>query len=124
MNRLQWTIGTSLVGISVGQSAIIAHKIDKLEKDGTKQIKLRQSLENARLITMLNGLGLSMMAIRKTSSAKFYFAAIPTTLLIAGTGLFSGIIFYEAFTKDQTFHKFIKFGGSASIFGWLTMALL
>ena len=71
---------------------------------------------------MLNGLGLTMMALRKTS--KPVFASVPTVLLLTGTGLFSGVIFYEAFTKDDRMHWVIKFGGSASIFGWLFMAVL
>ena len=96
---MQWTIGTMLVGISVGQSAVIAHKLDKLQSDPKKQVRLRQSLENARLITMLNGLGLAMCALRKTSRPAF--AIVPTTLLVTGTGLFSGIIFYEALKKDD-----------------------
>ena len=111
-----------LVGISVGQSAVIAHKLDKLQPDAAKQVRLRQSLENARLVTMLNGLGLAMCALRKSSRPTF--AIVPTTLLLTGTGLFSGIIFYEAMTKDDQFHWAIKFGGSSSIFGWLLMGLL
>ena len=65
---------------------------------------------------------MAMMALRKTSRP--VVASVPTMLLLTGTGLFSGIIFYEAFSKDERAHWLIKFGGSASIFGWLTMALL
>ena len=83
---------------------------------------MKQSLENARLITMLNGLGLAMISLRKTHRPKV--AALPMTLLITGTALFSGVIFYEAFTKDESMHWAIKFGGSASIFGWICMGLL
>ena len=122
MKRFQWTLGTAMVGVSVAQSAMIAHKLEKIEPNPTKQIAKRQALENARLVTMLNGLGLSMMALKKTSRPTF--AAIPTALLITGTALFSGIIFYEAFTKDAQFHGIIKIGGSASIFGWFAMAIL
>ena len=79
-------------------------------------------MENARLITMLNGLGLAMISLRKSSRPMV--AALPMSLLVTGTGLFSGIIFYEAFTKDERMHWAIKFGGSASIFGWLLMGLI
>ena len=41
MKQAQWTLGTMLVGISVGQSAIIAHKLDRFEKDMAKQVRLR-----------------------------------------------------------------------------------
>ena len=64
MKRLQWTLGTTLVGASIAQSAIIAHHLPKMEPDTQKQLKLRQSLENARLVTMLNGLGLAMISLR------------------------------------------------------------
>ena len=96
--------------------------MNKLEPDATKQIALRKALENARLITMLNGLGMAMIALRKTSRPKV--AAIPFVSLVAGTAMFSGIIFYEAFTKDERMHWAIKFGGTASILGWITMGLL
>ena len=121
MQRAQWIFGTTLVGVSIAQSAIIAHKVEKIEPDPTKQVKLRQSLENARLITMLNGLGLAAMALRTKSSSK---AMIPTGLLLAGVVLFPGIIFYEAQTKDMSYHSMVKFGGSASIFGWIAMGIL
>ena len=122
LKNLQWAFGTSLVGISIGQSAIIAHKLQKLESDATKQAALRKACENARLITMLNGLGLAMIGLRKTSRPTI--SLLPTSLLVAGTLGFSGIIFYEAFTKDTQFHWAIKFGGSASIFGWICMGLI
>ena len=38
MNRLQWTLGTTLVGVSIAQSAVIAHKLNKLEPDPKKQL--------------------------------------------------------------------------------------
>lgn len=48
---------------------------------------------------MLNGLGLAMVGLKKT--ARPTLSLVPVSLLIAGTTLFSGIIFYEAFTKDE-----------------------
>ena len=122
MKRLQWTLGTSLVAVSVAQSAIIAHGVHKFEPDEHKQIYVRRGLENARLITMLNGLGLGMIALR--NSKRPNLALLPMGMLLAGTGLFSGTIWYEAATKDLTFHGVIKFGGSASILGWLFMGML
>ena len=121
MQRLQWSLGTLCVGTAIGQSAIIAHYLPKLESDSQRQIKLRQSLENARLVTMLNGLGLALISLRQSRSA---VSVLPTTMLIAGTGLFSGLIFYEAVTKDARAHGLIKFGGTASILGWVFMGLL
>lgn len=41
-----------------------------------------------------------------------------------GTLLFSGLIFYEKLYNDRTFVKFIRFGGSATIFGWFAMAFI
>ena len=120
--RLSWTLGTTLVGVSVGQSAIIAHHLGKLETDQAKQMALKKALENARLITMLNGLGLAMIGLRSTKRPALAF--MPMSMLVAGTGMFSGIIFYEAFTKDEQMHWLIKFGGMASIFGWIGMGIL
>ena len=120
--RLSWSLGTTLVGVSVAQSAIIAHHVNKLETDQHKQLALRKALENGRLITMLNGLGLAMIGLRQTKRPAL--ALLPIGLLVAGTGMFSGIIYYEAFTKDDQMHKLIKFGGMASIFGWFFMGII
>ena len=60
-----------------------------------------------------------MIALR--NSKRPTLAMLPMGLLLTGTGLFSGVIWYEAFTKDLQFHGMIKFGGMASIFGWLLM---
>ena len=92
-----------------------------MEPDEEKQAKLRTALENARLITMINGLGLAMIGLKNSRSALVF---LPSTLLLLGTILFPGIIFYEAVTKNDVFHKFIKFGGMASIFGYFAMALI
>ena len=121
---MPWTFGTLLVGVSVGQSAIIAHKLGRLSGgDPERELRLKTSLENARLITMLNGLGLAMSALKKTTRPAPVFL-LPCSLLMTGTTLFSGIIFYEAFTRDASHHWLIKFGGAASIFGWITMGRL
>uniref|UniRef100_A0A7S3I1Q4 DUF423 domain-containing protein n=1 Tax=Favella ehrenbergii TaxID=182087 RepID=A0A7S3I1Q4_9SPIT len=122
MKRLSWTLGTTMVGVSVAQSAIIAHHLHKMEQDEQKKVLLRRALENARMITMLNGLGLAMIALRNTKRPNL--ALLPMSMLVGGTGMFSGVIFYEAFTKDEQMHWIIKFGGSASIFGWIFMGML
>lgn len=74
---------------------------------------------------MLNGLGLMMTALRlgqKPSKSKI--ALIPIALLTVGTCAFSGLIFYEKINNDRTFSGFIRYGGSATIFGWLTIFFL
>eukprot|EP00354_Favella_ehrenbergii_P005330 CAMPEP_0170455070 /NCGR_PEP_ID=MMETSP0123-20130129/3128_1 /TAXON_ID=182087 /ORGANISM="Favella ehrenbergii, Strain Fehren 1" /LENGTH=92 /DNA_ID=CAMNT_0010718027 /DNA_START=32 /DNA_END=307 /DNA_ORIENTATION=+ len=91
-----------MVGVSVAQSAIIAHHLHKMEQDEQKKVLLRRALENARMITMLNGLGLAMIALRNTKRPNL--ALLPMSMLVGGTGMFSGVIFYEAFTKDEQMH--------------------
>jgi len=72
---------------------------------------------------MLNGLGLMMVALR-VGQKNSKFAVVPISLFTAGTFLFSGIIFYSNLQNDRTFNKFIRFGGSATIFGWFAMAFI
>ena len=112
--------GTSLVAISVGQSAFIAHGLKKHEPDPEKQFEMRQHLENARLITMLNGLGLCLISIK----GKGRLSIVPFSLLTVGTGAFSGLIFYSKIYKDDKLNFLVKYGGSATIFGWFAMALM
>ena len=92
-----------------------------MEPDEEKQAKMRTALENARLITMINGLGLAMIGLKNSRSSIVF---LPTFLLMVGTVLFPGVIFYEAIVKNDMFHGFIKFGGMASIFGYFAMALI
>lgn len=72
---------------------------------------------------MLNGLGLMMITIKQGQKAS-RLAVVPVGLLTAGTLLFSGLIFYEKLYHDRTFVKFIRFGGSATIFGWFAMVFI
>jgi uncharacterized membrane protein YgdD (TMEM256/DUF423 family) len=75
------------------------------------------------MIQMLNGLGLMMTSLRiGNKSSKI--ALVPIGLLLSGTLMFSGIIFYEKLTDKKTFSGFIRYGGSATLFGWVTLAML
>ena len=71
-------------------------------------------------MTMLNGLGMCMLSLRSKSKVTL----LPAALLLGGTALFPGIIFYEAYTKDLQFHGYVKYGGMATIIGWFAMALV
>jgi len=51
-------------------------------------------------------------------------AILPISLLLVGSGAFSGILFYEKITSDRTFSGYVRYGGTATIFGWMTMILL
>lgn len=80
-------------------------------------------MQNAALIQMLNGLGLMMTSLRMGNKAP-KVAILPISLLILGSGVFSGIIFYEKLTLDKSFSGYIRYGGSATLFGWMTLILL
>ena len=72
---------------------------------------------------MLNGLGLMMTSLRLGNKSKM-IAVVPVGLLMSGTVMFSGFIFYEKLTEQKTFSGFIRYGGSATLFGWVALALL
>lgn len=101
-------------GASVGYGAYNAHKANASTAD-------RIALENSRGILMLNGVGMCLMSIR-TKNARALM--MPLALLTSGSCLFSGVIFYGKYSGDMQFHYLTKFGGSATIFGWLTIAFL
>ena len=68
---------------------------------------------------MLNGIGLCLLSGRKVAKAKI----LPGSLLIAGSILFPGIIFYSKIYNDKRYTKFVMIGGSASVLGWLFMVI-
>ena len=100
LRRLTWAFGASFVGASIAQGAVIAHGLHKFEPVLHEQQKLRFSLESAKNMTMLNGLGMCLIALRTKSS----LAIVPAALLLGGNVLFPGIIWYETHTKDKRFH--------------------
>ena len=71
---------------SVAEGAFIAHRAN------ITSVADRQALDNSRSMLMLNGLGLMLVSLRAKKSSSLI---VPLTLLTAGTGLFSGIIFWE-----------------------------
>lgn len=70
---------------------------------------------------MLNGLGL-MMASLRIGGRKTKFAVIPISLLVLGTGAFSGLLFYDKITGDRTFSAYIRYGGSLTLVGWALLS--
>lgn len=58
----------------------------------------RLPLQNAALIQMLNGLGLMMTSLR-ISKKSSKLAILPIGLMLSGTVMFSGFIFYEKMTE-------------------------
>lgn len=77
------------------------------------------------MIQMLNGLGLMMTSLRiGQKPSKSRIAIVPIALLTVGTCAFSGFIFYEKINNDRTFSPYIRYGGSATIFGWLAIFFL
>ena len=109
-----------MISASVAESAVIAHGLQKLESNEQKRMRLRQSMENAKWMTMVNGLGLCLMSIKGRSKAQL----VPMAMLLTGTCLFSNVIFYEAFSKDERLHFLIKYGGASTILGWLAMTIV
>ena len=119
VSRLAWSSGSLLVAASVGEQAYIAHASNELKTDANKRLPL----QNAALIQMLNGLGLMMLSLRVgKKTPKMAYA--PLGLLILGSTMFSGFIFYDKLTGDGRLRSYVRYGGSATIFGWLAMTFL
>lgn len=93
VSRVAWSFGSLLVAASVGENAYIAHAA-AFRTDANKRLPV----QNAAMIQMLNGLGLMMVSLRiGNKSSKV--ALVPVGLLMAGTVMFSGCIFYEKLTE-------------------------
>ena len=68
---------------------------------------------------MLNGLGLCLLAGRKSPK----ISILPASVLTIGSVLFPGVIFYSKIYNDRSYNKLIMIGGSASVLGWFLMIL-
>ena len=77
------------------------------------------ALNNAVHIQMLNGIGLCLLAGRKSSKVKI----LPASFLFIGSILFPGMIFYSRIYDDRTYIKLVMIGGSASVLGWIFMVI-
>ena len=99
LGRITWAFGASFVGASIAQGAVIAHGLNRFETNLHEQQKLRIALESAKNMTMFNGLGLCLIALRARSG----LGLVPASLLFGGVTLFPGIIWYQTYTKDKTF---------------------
>ena len=104
--------GTGGIALSVVENAWTAHSgLAKTKKDET-------ALANAVHIQMLNGIGLCLLSMRKS---KFYFRIAPASLLITGSILFPGMIFYSRVYDDRRYLKLVMVGGTCSVAGWAFM---
>ncbi|XP_011181685.1 transmembrane protein 256 homolog [Zeugodacus cucurbitae] len=105
-----------LAGLS-GASAVIlgaigSHKLHPThEKDETKTI-----FETANRFHFFHSLALLSVPLAR-------YPAVTGSLLLAGTFLFSGTLYYRAFTGDKQFARFAPYGGFCLIVGWLTLLL-
>ena len=116
--RVQWMSGCFMVGTCVLQSAFIAHRLPSIEDDPTKMIKTKASLENARLITLINGTGMCLLSLGKKKGP---VALMASGMLVGATGLFSGGLWYQSICKDYSKGKFIMVGGTTTSLAWLAM---
>ncbi|XP_004527396.1 transmembrane protein 256 homolog [Ceratitis capitata] len=105
-----------LAGLS-GASAVIlgaigSHALHPAhEKDETKTI-----FETANRFHFFHSLALLGVPLAR-------YPAVTGSLLLAGTILFSGTLYYRAFTGDKQFAQFAPYGGFCLIVGWLTLLL-
>ena len=70
---------------------------------------------------MLNGLGLMLIGLR---AKKGFKAHIPGSLMLTGSVLFPGMIFYSRLYEDKRFLKLVMVGGSSTTIAWAAMAIL
>eukprot|EP00347_Sterkiella_histriomuscorum_P005793 403355248 len=108
--RTSWILGSLTVSSSIAAQAYVGHA------KGYTDMEMK-SLNSAQQIALINGFGLCLCATRKTK-----MVALPMTVLVAGTFMFSGVIFYSKIYKDYRFNRLIPMGGGASMVGWALMA--
>ena len=118
--RFQWFLGTSMVAASICQGAYITHGLHKKQISAEQYAQVRRSLDEARTMTMLNGLGLCMITLK----AKSRLSAFPTGMILASTLMYPGVLFYETITEDKRFHRLIPIIDVSSILAWLIMGLI
>lgn len=77
----------------------------------------KDSHNKAVTLGLVSGVGMLLSSLVSKS-------VIPGTLMLVGTGLFCGPIYYKNFTDDQSIAKLTPMGGSAMIAAWVLLAFL
>eukprot|EP00322_Chrysochromulina_rotalis_P004893 CAMPEP_0115828690 /NCGR_PEP_ID=MMETSP0287-20121206/704_1 /TAXON_ID=412157 /ORGANISM="Chrysochromulina rotalis, Strain UIO044" /LENGTH=111 /DNA_ID=CAMNT_0003281915 /DNA_START=20 /DNA_END=355 /DNA_ORIENTATION=- len=94
---------------SIGLAAYGAHglKVDA---------QLQKTFENGNRLHMIHSVMLAMCPLLKRPH-------LSGSLFALGIGVFSGSCYTAVFTQDRTMGRFAPVGGTALIFGWLTLVL-
>ena len=58
------------------------------------------------------------------STRKSNIRMLPASLLLTGSVLFPGVIFYSKIYNDKSFIKLVMVGGSCTTAGWIAMMLV
>lgn len=111
LRRLSWVAGSLTVSTSILASGYVSHA----KGFGEPELK---AMAMGSQVQLVNGLGLCLLASRKTN-----LIMLPFLALTASTFLFTGIIFYSKMKKDYRFNWLVPFGGAASIGGWVLMMI-
>jgi len=114
-------IGAVSGALSVCLGAIGAHKLKKdlAALPPEKADHLQDMFRKAKEYHVMN----SIMLIVSGSIAKFPKLSCP--LFLAGIVLFSGPLYYQAFTQQYSIlNQAAPFGGTCSILGWLSLLFI
>jgi uncharacterized membrane protein YgdD (TMEM256/DUF423 family) len=105
-----WYAGCFTCATTIVVAAAAGHK-----NEWTPQKK--DSQNKAVTLGLISGVGMLLSSL----VTKSY---LPGTLLLTGTGLFCGPIYYKNFTDDTSLSKLTPIGGSAMIAAWVLLAIM
>ncbi|CAI2385077.1 unnamed protein product [Moneuplotes crassus] len=112
VSRIPWMLGCFSVTAGIAMQSIAHHKSDFNDRD-------RSSLYNTSAVTMVNGVGMCLLAMKRSK-----FAAPVFGLQFAGLLLFPGLVTYRLYYQDSTYSKYIPYGGVSIMLSWLLMGLI
>ncbi|XP_040579217.2 transmembrane protein 256 homolog [Lepeophtheirus salmonis] len=104
-----WTRIAGLLGAAaVGLGAYGAHGLQNITPEQKRQY------DTANYYHFLHTLGLAVVPLSKRP-------ILTGTLMLLGTTLFSGTIYYNIFTGKDNLKRLTPYGGMILIISWLTM---
>jgi len=113
MNSILWRLGALSAGSSIAIQAYGGHRPWTLEK--------KMVFSKAWEVQFSSAVGLMLLANYKHKGKLRIASGVG---LLAGSLIFSGLLYYRCFYEDKSYNYITPFGGGAVIAGWVLLACL
>ena len=112
MIRAAWVFGSLNIASSIGMKGYSMHS-------GKITTQNKESVEIASNTQFMNGVGMCLLSLKAVPRI-----GLPFLMLKFGTAFFCYVVYYQRIYGDYTFRRLVPVGGSLTLLGWVSMALV